>query len=355
VSQDRRLGDKRPSQTVARLGADASLPSAPNSTGEIPARTTKSGHHLSAYKRTHYGGQYPEGGGRGPGGPRYGDDAASVASSKSAARSAGGPRDPKTQSSPKHGFSRTHDGGYWGKSRARSVMSARSDVSGASDRSSSTTRFPRNKTELNVREDELDRITGFSRKPNGGYWKDRTHTDPNMKTRPASARSHRWEPPGEKLWTPRAAYVRKRLGEFYRPSPQEEGARNGVAVASGADLDPQIFDTKAADPTKPKPGYTRTYWGSYYRDPDRGIEMSPGRTAQSSVPPRSGFTRTPLGGFFRGKTFEENPDLGAIEPQRHFDAMQVSPTREADPAAPGPGYTRTNYGGFYIREKQYAE
>jgi hypothetical protein len=202
---------------------------------------------------------------------------------------------------------------------------------------------------LNVREDELDRIKGYSRKPNGGYWKDREHQDP-LKMRPNSARSHRWEPQTEKLWTPRAAYVRKKLGEFYRTEQDEnDGTQFGQK-----DAGPDIFESKAADPTKPKPGYTRTYWGSYYRDPDRALEMSPRRTAMSSVPPTSGFTRTPLGGFFRGKTYEVQ-DLGDIGGEKHFHSLPVGASREADPAAPGPGYTRTNYGGFYIREKQYAE
>lgn len=356
VSSDRRLGDRRPSQTVARLGADASLPHEPHSSGTPKPKTTKSGHHLSAYKRTHYGARYPEGGGRGPGGPRHGDEEASVCSSRST-MSAGGAKDPKTQSSPKHGFSRTHDGGFWGYSRPSSVCSTRSDISGTSSAGrSSHRRFPRNKTELNIREDEMDRIKGYSRKPNGGYWKDREHLDP-VRARPHSARAHRWEPTSEKLWTPRAAYVRKKLGEFYKA--EHEGfdhMHSGGTVQHESEAQPtyEIFESKAADPTKPKPGYTRTYWGSYYRDPDKALEMSPRRTPQSSVPPVSGYTRTPLGGFFRGKTYE-GPDQGDIDAEKHFRSLPVSANRQADPAAPGPGYTRTNYGGFYQQEKQYAE
>lgn len=350
------MGDKRPSQTVARLGAAASLPIAPNSNGAIPTRSTKSGHHLSAYKRTHYGGHYPEGGGRGAGGPRHGDDAASICSSKSSKIGKdSGPRDPKTvdpktMCSPKHGFSRTHDGGYWGKGRPSSAASTRS---GGSE-SSSKRRFPATKRELNVREDELDRIKGFSRKPNGGYWKDREHLDPNPgRPRPHSAQpATRWEPDTPKLWTPRSAYQRKKLGEFFRPE-QVEMDDSGQQFSRTGEA-PEIFEDKAADPNKPKPGYTRTQYGSYYRDPDGGIQLTPRRTASTSVPPSSGFTRTPMGGFFRGKPAHEADELN-LEVSKHFDALPVNPNREADPAAPGPGYTRTNYGGFYIREKQYAE
>lgn len=204
---------------------------------------------------------------------------------------------------------------------------------------------------MNVREDELDRIKGYSRKPNGGYWKDREHLDP-VRARPQSARSHsqshRWEPPGEKLWTPRAAYVRKKLGEFYKAEKEGFDHMHATGVADDQPAY-EIFESKAADPTKPKPGYTRTYWGSYYRDPDKALEMSPRRTPQSSVPPVSGYTRTPLGGFFRGKTYAEN-DHGDIDPTKHFRSLPVSDTRQADPAAPGPGYARTNYGGFYQRD-----
>lgn len=254
-------------------------------------------------------------------------DVASGASSKSS-RSFGYARDPKTSSSPKHGFSKTHDGGYWGASRPSSVCSNRSDITGATSVTrSSHRRFPRNKTDLNIRDEEVDRIKGFSRKPNGGYWIGREHDDP-LKTRPHSARAQRLEPPGDKLLlTPRSAYSRK----------------------SDAATTPQ--QSLAAEPTRP---VARTYWGSYYRDPERFVEESPRRTPQFAVPPTSGFTRTPLGGFFRGKTYDA-PDLGSIEAHRHFGSLPVSPTREADPAAPGPGYGRTNYGGFICRVKRYGD
>jgi hypothetical protein len=33
----------------------------------------------------------------------------------------------------------------------------------------------------------------------------------------------------------------------------------------------------------------------------------------------------------------------------------MHPNREADTTSPGPGYVRTNYGGYYRRENRYAE
>lgn len=269
----------------------------------------------------------------------------------------------KVTGGPKQGFARTHDGGFWGYSRSATEsslaesgsFSARSHTS--SDLRSSHRRFPRSKTTLNVRHDELDRIKGYARKENGGYWRDREHQDPGV--RPATARpadANTWTPRGEKTWTPRSAYFRKKLGEFYRPEPHDV-TRKGASLG-GSEMYPDttvpaldIFDDKAADPQKPKPGYTRTYWGSYYRDPDKGIDESARRTFQSSVPPKSGFSRTPMGGFFRGKTYEQP---GPQEPLAHEEfALPANQDKKADPSAPGPGYTRTNYGGYYMKEKQF--
>merc|ERR1712224_992927 len=57
-------------------------------------------------------------------------------------------------------------------------------------------------------------------------------------------------------------------------------------------------------------------------------------------PPSS---RSSEAGYFR--------QTKAETPYRSYAALPISPRREADPAAPGPGFIRTRLGGYYAREK----
>merc|ERR1712224_659774 len=117
----------------------------------------------------------------------------------------------------------------------------------------------------------------------------RRHNDPQI-GRPATARppdANAFTPRGDKVWTPRSAFFRSKLMEYYRPEPHDVRKHGHVikdctgvydapsySTTEGSTITVDVFDDTASDPGRLKPGFTRTHWGTYYRDPDRGMDQS---------------------------------------------------------------------------------
>lgn len=108
----------------------------------------------------------------------------------------------------------------------------------------------------------IDQIGGFSRKPDGGYWKDREHAD--RQRRPASAPDERMSASNLPLHPQRYAdpmipgpgYIRKFDGGYYkRKESMWDGARKSQ---------PEPDRKAGVDPTLASRNYRRRYDGAFY-------------------------------------------------------------------------------------------
>lgn len=228
---------------------------------------------------------------------------------------------------------------------------------------------------------------------------------PAPKTRKEPPRSQAWKPPDQKihpvmgmsnLRSPRAGYPKYRhavgghmglsradsiAGESVASSlysskdKSKRGYGTGIpAAASGRSgkLSPRSSGSSASgllghrDSRGPKENVTvgginrstkgppqdTGRWERYPAAQDKYQGPMVGTTVQ--LPPRNQIKTTSLNLALDSPSPSEAGNIRHSKSEtsyRIFAALPMSPRREADPAAPGPGFIRTRLGGFYAREK----